>query len=215
MPLDGAFAQAVGDFLEAAFDSYGYPLTLLGALVENTFLLGAVLPGGTIILAAAAYAKIGSLQWPVVVLLGWAGMVLGNSVDYWVGRKAFRPLIKRFDKKRGFRQNLVRARAFLNRYGPWAVLAGHFLGHLRSFVAITAGSSRFPFGRYLLFEAGAALAWNLLYCSLGYLLASHLDTLRKVIERTGLAGMAAIGVAVVLIWLIRRRQARVRQADAR
>jgi membrane-associated protein len=86
---------------------------------------------------------------------------------------------------------------------------------LRSFVAITAGSSRFPFGRYLLFEAGAALAWNLLYCGLGYLLASHLDTLRKVIERTGLAGMAAIGVAVVLIWLIRRRQARVRQADAR
>jgi membrane protein DedA with SNARE-associated domain len=132
-------------------------------------------------------------------------------VDYWVGRKAFRPLISRFDKKRGFRQNLARARAFLNRYGAWAVLAGHFLGHLRSFVAITAGSSRFPFGRYLLFEAGAALVWNLVYCGLGYLLASHIDLLRKVVERTGLAGIGALAIAGIVVWLVKRR----RQAGAR
>lgn len=208
----GTDLQAVGDALRAAFDTFGYPLTFFGALLENTVFLGLILPGGSMVLASAAYARLGDLQWPAVLLLGWTGMVLGNCIDYWLGRKALRPLLDRFGRRRQFIRSHVRARRFLARHGIWAIAAGHFLGHVRSFIAIAAGSSRFPFPRYLVLEVPAALAWNLLYCSLGYLLAARLDVVRTVFERIGLFGAIGIGLAVVALLAVRR--ARLASANA-
>lgn len=200
----GIDLQGIGDLLRAAFDDFGYPLTFVGALLENTVLLGLILPVGGMVLASAAYARLGELQWPIVLLLGWLGMVIGNCFDYWLGRRALRPLLDWFGGHRSFIHHFERARTFLDRHGVWAIATGHFLGHLRSFIAIAAGSSRFPFGRYLAFELAAALAWNLLYCTLGYVLAENLDTVRKVFERIGLFGLAALALALLVFVLVRR-----------
>ncbi|MDE3075860.1 MAG: DedA family protein [Chloroflexota bacterium] len=212
--LLGPGLDSLGDWVATLFDDYGYLLTFFGALLENTALMGLFLPGGTIVMVAAAFARAGTLQWPLVVALGWAGMVLGTSADYWLGRTGFRPLARRFIRGTRVARELVRARRLLERYGGWAVLGGHFLGHLRSFIALTAGSARFPFRRYLLFEAVAALVWNGLYCGLAYFLAGHLDTLRKLAERFGLGAAIAAVIALVL-WRIGRGRLRHRPGEAR
>jgi len=196
--------SAVGEFLRVTFNEFGYPLAFFGAMLENTLLLGLVLPGGSVLLGAAAYARLGDLQWPIVLVLGWLGMTTGNSIDYWLGRKALRPLLERFGGSKSFSEHFDRARRFLDRHGVWAIASGHFLGHLRSFIALAAGSSRFPFPRYLAFELAAAFLWNVIYCSLGYLLASHLDTVRLVFARIGVVGVLGIALAIAAVAVWRR-----------
>jgi membrane protein DedA with SNARE-associated domain len=47
-------------------------------LLENTALLGLVLPGGSLVLLRAVYAQQGAMTRPLVLVLGWLGMVLGT-----------------------------------------------------------------------------------------------------------------------------------------
>jgi membrane protein DedA with SNARE-associated domain len=183
----------VVDALRAAYGTWGYPLVLLGALLENTALLGLVLPGGSLVLLGAVYAQQGVLALPLVLVLGWLGMVLGTSLDYAFGRWALRTtlghtrLMARLDPKLG------EAERFLERHGAWAFLLAHFIGHVRSFVAITAGTSRLPYRRFLVYEGSAALAWNLVWVIAGYMVGEHLAFLERLM---GGAGLALVLVAV-------------------
>src|SRR5947209_19790568 len=82
--------QQIMETFRAAYSTWGYPLVLLGALLENTALLGLILPGGSLVLLGAVYAQQGVLALPLVLVLGWLGMVLGTSLDYAFGRWALR-----------------------------------------------------------------------------------------------------------------------------
>src|ERR687886_2163189 len=183
----------VVDALRAAYDTWGYPIVLIGALLENTALLGLILPGGSLVLLGAVYAQQGALALPLVLLLGWLGMVLGTSLDYVFGRWALRSTLGHTRLMARLEPKLGEAERFLERHGAWAFLLAHFIGHIRSFVAITAGTSSLPYRRFLLYEGTAAFAWNLVFVGAGYLAGENVERLQRLVSGTGLA------VAIVLL----------------
>jgi membrane protein DedA with SNARE-associated domain len=183
----------VVDALRPAYGTWGYPLVLLGALLENTALLGLILPGGSLVLLGAVYAQQGILALPLVLLLGWLGTVLGTSLDYAFGRWALRTTLGQTRLMVRLEPKLGEAERFLERHGAWALLLAHFIGHVRSFVAITAGTSRLPYPRFFVYEGSAALAWNLVWIVAGYMVGEHLAFLERVM---GGAGLTLVLVAV-------------------
>ena len=185
------------DALRAAYGTWGYPLVLLGALLENTALLGLVLPGGSLVLLGAVYAQQGVLALPLVLLLGWLGMVLGTSLDYAFGRWALRSTLGHTRLMARLEPKLGEAERFLERHGAWTFLLAHFIGHVRSFVAITAGTSRLPYPRFFVYEGSAALAWNLVWIVAGYMVGEHLVFLERVMGGAGL-GLVLVAVAAYL-----------------
>jgi membrane protein DedA with SNARE-associated domain len=198
------------DALRAAYGAWGYPLILVGALLENTALLGLVLPGGSLVLLGAVYAQQGTLALPLVLLLGWLGMILGTGVDYALGRWGLRSALGRTRFVARLEPKLAEAERFLERYGMWALLLAHFIGHVRSFVAITAGASRLPYRRFLLYEAIAALAWNIVFVGAGYLAGENLGLLQRL---SGGAGLA-VGAAAVVAYLAFRLRGRARATSS-
>lgn len=202
--------QHLVDVLRAAYGTWGYPLVLIGALLENTALLGLVLPGGSLVLLGAVYAHQGVLALPVVLVLGWLGMVLGTSLDYALGRWGLHALLGRTRLMTRLEPKLDEAERFLARHGAWALLLAHFIGHVRSFVAITAGTTRLPYRRFLLYEGIAALAWNILWVTAGYLVGENLGLLQRLVSGAGLAIallLVAGYIAYRLYRLIKRRRA--------
>lgn len=179
--------------LSAAYATWGYPLVLVGALLENTVLLGLLLPGGSLVLLGAVYAQQGTMLLPLVLALGWLGMVLGTSLDYALGRWGLRSALGHTRLMARLEPRLAEAERFLERYGAVALLLAHFIGHVRSFVAITAGAGRLPYRRFLLFEGIAALAWNLVFVGAGYLIGQNLDLVQRFL------GGAGLGVALVAL----------------
>lgn len=202
--------QQVVDALRTAYATWGYPVVLLGALLENTVLLGLVLPGGSLVLLGAVYAQRGTLALPLVFALGWLGMLLGTSLDYALGRWGLRPVSRRSPRLAEWLEpKLAEARRFLARHGAWALVLAHFIGHVRSFVALTAGASRLPYRRFLVYEGIAALAWNVVWVTAGYLVGENLDRLQHLLGGAGLglAGLALVGYGVYRL-LARRRPPR-------
>src|SRR5919205_2638770 len=195
------------DALRAAYDTWGYPLVLLGALLENTALLGLVLPGGSLVLLGAIYAQRGAMALPLVLVLGWLGMVLGTSLDYAVGRWALRATLGQTRLMARLEPKLGEAERFLEHHGAWAFVLAHFIGHIRSFVALTAGTSHLPYRRFLRYEALAALAWNLVWVMAGYLVGAHLELLQRLISGAGLAVVLVVVAGYLAFRLFARKRA--------
>ena len=81
LPVDEWLKQ-----LSGLYNSYGYLIVFLGTLGENTAFLGFLLPGNSLALLAAVYARRGTLNLGWVILLASLGTVLGYHVDYLFGR---------------------------------------------------------------------------------------------------------------------------------
>jgi membrane-associated protein len=138
--------------------------------------------------------------------------VLGTSIDYALGRWAMRAALRRTTLAARLEPKLADARRFLARHGAWALVVAHFIGHVRSFVAITAGMGRLPYRRFLCYEAVAALAWNLVWVLAGYALGDNLDRLQRLTGGAGLAILCAAGACLVAYRLLARPRSRRRGA---
>ncbi|HEX6817457.1 MAG TPA: DedA family protein [Ktedonobacterales bacterium] len=203
------------------YATFGYVLVFAGTLGENTALLGLILPGGTLAALGAFYARTGTLNLAWVILLAWLGTVAGYHVDYLVGRYALRHGLERWGRSRlGRRLRLAArmrlARRFLARHGGKAIVLSHTAGHLRSFVALSAGATRMSYPRFLAFEALAALIWSSLFCAVGYLIGAELGVFLAILERIGWTAFALI-VALALGSFIAHkvRQSRKRRRSRR
>lgn len=205
------------EFLKVFYDQYGYLMVFLGTLFENTALLGLLLPGNSLALLGAFYAKVGTLNLGWVIFFAWLGTVLGYHVDYLFGRYGLSYIMNRWgDSKLGQRLRLAGrlrlASRFLTKHGGKAILLSHTIGHLRSFVALSAGLTRMNYLRFLLFESSAALLWNTAYSLLGYFIASEIEHLQMLFERAGWV-MFALFAVIFLVWRwFQRRKQQQRQA---
>lgn len=209
------------DALQHLYGLYGYPLVFFGALGENTALLGLLLPGSTLALLGGFYARQGALDLWWVLLLAWWGTVLGYNLDYLVGRYVLGRLAGRWgNTPLGRRVRLAgrmrMARAFLANHGGKAILLSHIVGHIRSFVALSAGASQMRYRRFLGFELVAGLLWSSIYVLIGYLAGSERERLVTILERFGWIIFAAVVVGYIgyrLAWpRMARRVFRAREA---
>lgn len=192
--------QALGTF----YNQYGYLVVFLGTLSENTALLGMILPGNSLALLGAFYARQGTLNLGWVIFFAWIGTVLGYHVDYLLGRFALVHVMASWGKSRLGRRlrlagRLRLARMMLVRHGGKAIFISHAIGHLRSFIALTAGMTHMKYLHFLLYEMLAALLWNTGYSILGYMLAGEFDRLQMILERAGWVLLTLL-VLLFILW---------------
>lgn len=207
--------DALIDSIGGLYDTYGYLIVFLGALFENTALLGLLLPGGTLALLGAFYAYQGTLNIIWVILFAWIGTVLGYNADYLIGRLLLSRLAGRWGaswlgQKLRLAGRLRLARMFLAKHGGKAILLSHVVGHVRSFVALSAGATHMRYRRFLSYELIAALLWNTLFCLLGYFAGSEREQLQLLLERSGWVVLLVVALAYAGWRLVRWRLLRLR-----
>ena len=201
------------------YDQYGYLSVFLGTLGENTALLGLLLPGNSLALLGAVYARLGSLNLGWVIVLASLGTVLGYHIDYVLGRLVLTRVAARWSASKPGRRirlagRLRLARRLIARHGGKAILMSHLIGQLRSFVALSAGMTGMRYRRFLGYELVAASVWNAAFCSLGYFLAAEIDRLQTPIERGGWVFLGLL-VLLFLAWRVFGRRAKMGRRIAR
>ena len=199
------------EILGGFYNQYGYLVVFLGTLCENTALLGLLLPGNSLALLGAFYARAGSLNLGWVIFFATLGTVLGYHVDYLLGRFALVHILKRWGTtKLGLRLRLAGrirlARMLLVKHGGKAILLSHMIGHMRSFIALSAGVTHMNYLRFLFFEVIAAILWNTAYSLLGYTLALEIDRLQILIERMNLGILAVFALLFLLWWTWKKKR---------
>jgi membrane protein DedA with SNARE-associated domain len=186
--------------------NYGYAMVVALVFAEG---VGLPLPGETALLTAAAFAaqhnRLSIVGVVIAAIVGAAGGGLGG---YWIGRTGGLAVLERRGRYIGVtKARIARARKFFTEHGPKAVFAARFIAILRMFAGLLAGVTRMRFWLFFLWNALGAIAWSLLFGTLGYLFGNNLPWLEKQIGRTSLLLLGAAVVVAIFFWHRHRRRA--------
>jgi membrane-associated protein len=135
---------------------------------ETGFVVTPFLPGDSLLFVAGAVAATGGMNVHLLAALLIAAAVLGNSVNYAVGRW----LGRHFFTNRGSRwlnpAHLEKAHAFYEQHGGKAVVISRFLPIVRTYIPFVAGMAAMEPVRYTAFNVAGAVLWVGSLCYAGY-----------------------------------------------
>ena len=190
-----------------------YLTLFLAALLEAVPVVGAVVPGSTIILALSALIPGGELKLEWVLLAAIAGALLGDGSAFWIGHRAQREILGAWPMS-NYPRLVAQSEAFFHRWGTLAVFFARFVPPIRAFVPMTAGALGMAPPRFYAVNIPAIVLWAPAHVLPGVLAISALHEYAGVPRHAGIGRhywmLAVIGAAVIVAlvtWTIRRRQA--------
>jgi len=197
----GQFTQLVS---EASGWAYGivFLLAYLDVLVP-------VVPSEASVITAGVVASAGGLYLPLIIVAAACGAFLGDNTAYLVGRRFGTRATKRFLRGGKAQRTLDWAERQLTRRGGELIVVSRFIPGGRTAVTLAAGTLRFPWRRFAVFDALAALIWALYASLLGYFggRAFENEAWKGLLLAFGLAFAVTGGVEVVR-WFLGRRPGR-------
>ena len=158
-------------------------LTAMTAIVfaETGLMVGFFLPGDSLLVTAGVFAAAGQLDivWLNALLIMAA--IVGDTVGYWIGRKAGPALFNR-PRSRFFNPaHLRRAHDFYEKHGGKTIILARFMPIVRTFAPVVAGMGQMNYRRFIAFNVFGGMGWVLSMTLIGYYLG-HFAWVRKNIE---------------------------------
>lgn len=140
---------------------------------ETGLVVTPFLPGDSLLFAAGALAATGAMDPVLVSVLIAAAAILGNAVNYTIGRFVG-PRVFAAGDGTGWqstllnRKHLDRAHEFFERHGAMAVISSRFAPIIRTFVPFVAGAAAMSAPKFVLYNIVGALLWTALCVGAGY-----------------------------------------------
>jgi membrane-associated protein len=157
--------------LAALLEQYGAWLYLLLFMIifcETGLVVTPFLPGDSLLFIAGALAAGGGIDVHLLALLLVVAAVLGNSVNYSIGR-FIGPKVFQWEDSRFFnRKALDHAHAFYEKHGGKTIVITRFVPILRTFAPFVAGIARMNYLSFTAYNVAGALAWVLSLLYAGY-----------------------------------------------
>jgi membrane-associated protein len=151
-----------------------YGILFIIIFAETGFVVTPFLPGDSLLFVAGALAAIGEGGMDIVTLIGVLTLaaVLGNTVNYQVGR-FLGPKVFHWENSRFFnRDALVKTHAFYEKHGGKTLVISRFLPLFRTFAPFVAGIGAMSYAKFTIFNLIGALGWVVSLCLAGYWLGN-------------------------------------------
>jgi membrane-associated protein len=183
--------------------AYGivFLLALLDAVVP-------VVPSETAVITAGVVAGAGDLSLAMIVPAAAAGAFVGDNSAYWIVRRFGTRVVDRFFSGERSRWRIEWAERQLTERGGELIVIARFIPGGRTAVTLSAGLLEFPWRRFILFDAAAAVGWALYASLLGYFGGHAFENAawKGLLLALGIAFAVAAGVEVTR-WALKRRHA--------
>ncbi|MFB6721536.1 DedA family protein [Kribbella sp. NPDC056345] len=199
----------MGEALAIAIPTGGLAVLayLVVGLVIGIESMGVPLPGETTLIAAALLSSQGDLRLEFVIGAAATGAIIGDSVGYYIGRRAGRSLFDRLGRrsKHFSADRIERAEKYFHRYGVWTVFFGRFVALLRIFAGPMAGTLRMPYPKFLIANATGGIAWSTTIGIVAFHIGDNADKIFGQLSVWALVVVVVGAVAAYAYYKIRRR----------
>ena len=156
--------------LVSQYHFWVYGILFAVIFAETGFVVTPILPGDSLLFATGALAAVdtsGTLNAPIISLSLAIAAVLGNTVNYSVGRvigpAAFTGRYRLLKV-----EYLRRTEEFFVRYGGMAIFLSRFMPIIRTFMPFVAGIGHMPYGRFQGYNLAGGFSWVMLFLWGGY-----------------------------------------------
>jgi membrane protein DedA with SNARE-associated domain len=180
---------------------------LVVGLVIGVESMGVPLPGETTLIAAALLASHGDLSLVWVIGAAAVGAIAGDSIGYFIGRKAGRGLFERLGRRfhHFSGDRIEKAEGYYHKDGVWTVFFGRFVALLRIFAGPMAGMLRMPYPQFLAANAAGGIVWSSVIGIVAYKVGDNADKIFGQLSVWALVAIAVVVVAAYAIYKVRRR----------
>jgi membrane protein DedA with SNARE-associated domain len=194
----------MSEYLLTQVVNFGAPLLWLVVFIGG---LGVPLPCTVLVIAAGAFARQGILPWHTTALFSIVSVVLGDIISYSFGFYAREKVLDRFSDTPRWRQ----AEKTFRKWGPLSIFFSRFLVTAIALpVNLMSGTARYPFRKWLTYDAAGEIVWILGYGGLGYLFGSQWEVVSEFLSNFGgvVLGLLifVIGVKQAWNWQLKRQQ---------
>lgn len=165
------FILHIDDHLVELVANYGifiYIILFLILFAETGLVIAPFLPGDSLLFAAGALAASGNMNVWILILVCIAGAILGNQVNYMIG-KYIGPRVYSQNFKWIRKQHIDKTHQFYEKHGGKALIIGRFLPFIRTFVPFIAGVGNMEVGKFTFYNIVGALVWVIPIVMVGYL----------------------------------------------
>jgi membrane-associated protein len=167
-----------------------------------------VVPSETSVITAGVVASTGDLNLMLVVAAAAAGAFLGDNTAYFIGSRFGTRINDRFFNGEKARKRVEWAHQQVSERGGELILIARFIPGGRTVVTLSAGTLGYPWRRFVIFDAAAALGWALYASLLGYFGGHAFEAApwKGLLLALGIA-FAVAGAVEVIRWYLKRRRA--------
>lgn len=184
-----------------------YVVLFLVIFVETGLVVMPFLPGDSLLFMAGMYSKIGNLNLTYLLLFLSIAAVLGDNINYWIGRRIGLGV---FEWKIRGRQlvkesYLKKTEDFFEKRGVFAIIMARFVPIVRTFTPFAAGVGKMNYRKFLLFDIIGGVLWICSMTLAGYFLG-EIKWIKDNNEKVVL-GIIFISVLPMLISVIKSKMA--------
>lgn len=185
----------------------GYLGLFFIVFAESGLFVGFFLPGDSLLFTAGFLASQGFFNIALLILVSFAGAVLGDSVGYAFGKRVGPMIFRRDDSLFFHKDNLLRAQRFYEKHGGKAVVLARFMPVIRTFAPILAGVGTMKYRTFLFYNVFGAVLWAIGLPLAGYYLGTLIPGVDRYIVPI-VALIVFISILPVIIHFARDREHR-------
>ena len=172
------FFLHLDDKLLDMINTYGnwtYGILFAIIFVETGLIIMPFLPGDSLLFAAGTFAAMGSLNIFLLIGLLFIAAVLGDTLNYSVGKllglRATK--VKLFGRNLVKQEHLDKTHDFFEKFGPKAIIIARFVPIVRTFAPFVAGVGNMTYGKFLTYNIVGGAVWVAGISLVGYALGSN------------------------------------------
>lgn len=211
------FILHVDVHLKELVSDYGiwvYAILFLIVFCETGLVITPFLPGDSLLFVAGALSALDSndLNVHIFVMLLIAAAIIGDAVNYLIGRYFGEKLFSNPDSKIFRKSYLDKTHAFYEKHGGKTIILARFVPIIRTFAPFVAGMGKMGYRRFAAFNVVGAVCWVALFGYAGYLFGNEKivqDNLKLLIVAIILISVMPIAVEFVRHRMDAKKQKKV------
>ena len=185
--------------------SWSYAIVFAIATLDAFF---PIVPSETVAITAGVLAGSSDLSVVVSILAAGGGAFLGDNISYGIGHFFGERTVNRFFSGEKAKGRLLWAERQLEVRGAYIITVARFIPGGRTATTFSAGYVRFPWRKFLVFDAIAATIWGSYTVLLGYFGGSQFEKEPwKGLLLAFAVALAVTGLIEAVRFLRHRRQA--------
>ncbi|EES48182.1 DedA family protein [Clostridium botulinum] len=155
-------------YIGMIINNYGmqtYLILFIVIFCETGLVVTPFLPGDSLIFAAATFAAMGALNIYILVILLIFAAVLGDTVNYEIGRLFGNKLIKSNIVKK---DHIEKTNKFYEKHGVKTIMFARFIPIVRTIAPFVAGIGKMNYKDFILFNVIGGNLWVMILSICGY-----------------------------------------------
>lgn len=171
--------------------------------------LGVPLPEDIILLTSGYFVHTGDIKMAPILILTYLGVVIGDSMLYFIGRFWGLDILKfRFFRKIFSEKKIDYAKQHFNLYGGKTIFLARYIVGVRSVTFWAAGVVRFSYTKFITMDGFAALISVPLLVYIGYIFGENVETISHKVKHFEviLSIVATLILFAIILYGVKKRK---------